>query len=403
MKPVILVFARYYLPGFLAGGPIRSIVNLVEQLHPDFEFHIVTLDRDLGTDCPYPDIQTECWTKVGKAFVYYASPSRLGMRDIAAIIQSTPHDLIYLNSFFDPRFTQLVIINSLLKRLSGRPIVLAPRGEFSVGALKLKWWKKKIFIQLVNHFDLYRSLTWQASSAHEAEDIRRAITSVRERSSKLVVSGNITVAPDLTGGQAEASCARPSFYEIGPNFPLRVCFLSRISPKKNLEFALRAMSLVCVPARFVIYGPIEDATYWATCQALIGKMPSNVEVVHAGAIEYQLVLTALAHHEVFLFPTCGENYGHVIHEALRAGLLLLISDQTPWKQLELKGVGWDLPLGKPEAFARRIEEVAGWSVAMRQQAVERAHALANQVGANPETLEANRKMFRAAIIDYKAP
>src|SRR3546814_17574361 len=37
----------------------------------------------------------------------------------------------------------------------------------------------------------------------------------------------------------------------------------------------------------------------------------------------------------------GENYGHVIAEALEAGLRLLISDQTPWRGLAEAGVGHD--------------------------------------------------------------
>ena len=56
----------------------------------------------------------------------------------------------------------------------------------------------------------------------------------------------------------------------------RVCFFSRISPKKNLDFALRVVARVRVPVDFDIYGNLEDRGYWEECLGLIAKMPSNV-------------------------------------------------------------------------------------------------------------------------------
>jgi glycosyltransferase involved in cell wall biosynthesis len=105
----------------------------------------------------------------------------------------------------------------------------------------------------------------------------------------------------------------------------------------------------------------------------------------------------LTQQDLFLFPTRGESFGHVIHEALRAGLPVLISDQTPWRRLEEQGVGWDLPLGDLSAFSRRIEEVAGWSDTARRMWSARACRLASEVAQNPVTLEANRGLFLDVI------
>ena len=175
MKPIILTFISHYLPGYRAGGPIRTIANMVERLSDTFDFRIVTLDRDIGDAHPYPDLQTDVWIPCGKAMVRYVSRDGFGLHKVAEIVRSTPHDAIYLNSFFDPRFTQQVLVNHRLGRLCGRPIVIAPRGEFSAGALRIKWWKKCVFIGLAKRFKLYDGLTWQASSLLEAADIQRAL------------------------------------------------------------------------------------------------------------------------------------------------------------------------------------------------------------------------------------
>ena len=46
-------------------------------------------------------------------------------------------------------------------------------------------------------------------------------------------------------------------------------------------------------------------------------------------------------------PTFAENYGHSIVEALSVGTPMLISDNSPWKNLQEKGFGWEISLNEP--------------------------------------------------------
>ena len=147
---------------------------------------------------------------------------------------------------------------------------------------------------------------------------------------------------------------------------------------KNLDYALRVLAQVRTQVRFSIYGPIEVVTYWEECQKLMAELPANVEVNYCGSIEHDNVVATISELDLFFLPSRGENFGHVIHEALRAGLPLLISDRTPWKDLAELGVGWDLALGDMSAFVRRIEEVADWSDTEHQQRAARARALAHR-------------------------
>ncbi len=94
---------------------------------------------------------------------------------VADIVRTTPCDVIYLNGFFDPSFTQPVLINRRLGRFRGIPVVIAPRGEFSEGALRIKRFKKAAYIRLATALDLYSGLLWQASSTFEARDITRRL------------------------------------------------------------------------------------------------------------------------------------------------------------------------------------------------------------------------------------
>ncbi len=386
-KPIILTFVPYYLPGYKSGGPARSIANMADRLGGKLEFRIVTSDRDKGDDRPYPGVITGEWNSVGSSRVFYLSPTDQSLAGLTRVIKNTAHDILYLNGFFNPQFTIRVLAARRLGLISSSPLVLAPRGEFSEGALLLKSRKKRIWIALSRTLRLYQNLTWQASGRHEAADIRREMKSSAQR---IAVAPDLPAAPGtLTRGNTEQTRA--------PGGPLRVCFISRISPMKNLDYALKVLLQVKAPVKFDIYGVEEDKAYWKKCGGIIDNMPRNVSVTYHGKIKHADVHRTLLKHDLFFLPTRGENYGHVIYEALSAGLPVLISDQTPWRNLESPGVGWDLPLEENAAFKAAIESQSALSgeelSTQRRRVLEYARNIAN----DEKTLSDNYSLFADLI------
>ncbi len=390
-KPIILTFIAHYLPGHKSGGPVRTIANMVEHLSDNFDFHIVTSDRDLADIEPYRSIALNAWNTVGRARVFYVSPENRGLKAVSRIISETPHDVLYLNSFFEPTFTLRPLWLRRLGRVPGQATVLAPRGELAASALGYKRWKKLPYLALARSTGVLRNITWQASSEYEAKDIRSAAGPASRR---------IFVAPNLGAPDSELPIAEPTRLKPACE-PLRVCFLARISPVKNLEFALEVLRKVTVPVAFHIYGPIGDAGYWSRCQALINSVGPPVSVEYRGGVEHDRVADVLADYDLFFLPTRGENFGHAILEAMLAGTPVLISDTTPWRNLETLNVGWDLPLGSPDAFARAIEaaarRTADESVRQRAQVRARARRWAN----SHEKLESNRRLFLDSIENHR--
>ena len=382
-RPIVLTFVGYYLPGYKSGGPVRTIANMVDHLGDEFDFRIVTADRDALDSRPYPDVTIDDWNTVGKAQVFYASPSSQSLMNLRRLICETPHDVLYLNSFFSPRFTFRPLAARRFGRIPRRPTVIAPRGEFSEGAYALKRWKKRTYRVVAYALGLYRDLTWQASGEHEFEDIRRAMGRAARR---------IVVAPDLSPVmESLESDSRPRRRE--PGDPLRICFLSRITPMKNLDYALRVVATVRVPIEFSIIGPVRDEPYWARCRRLIDDMPSHVRVGIHGSVRHSQVRTLLSEHDLFFLPTRGENYGHVVAEALAVGTPVLIADTTPWRGLHDEGVGWDLPLRDEVAFRDAIEQAAAMEPPDYAAWRNRVAAYAKKRLSDPTIVEATRHLF----------
>ncbi|MEM9024054.1 MAG: hypothetical protein AAGB22_09950, partial [Bacteroidota bacterium] len=62
-RPRVLLFADWFLPGYKAGGPIRSCANLIAQLQDSYEFLVVTRDTDYCETTPYPEVTSNAWNE----------------------------------------------------------------------------------------------------------------------------------------------------------------------------------------------------------------------------------------------------------------------------------------------------------------------------------------------------
>lgn len=366
-RRVILCFVSNYLPGNRSGGPIRSIVNFVDHFGDKFDILIVTRDRECGEESPYPSVKVDSWNAVGKAQVFYMSPKNLNFFGFYKIIRSLSYDVIYLNSFFAYPFTILPLILRRIGLIHVKSILIAPRGEFSKGAITIKLWKKKSYIFASKILGLYKNISWQASSIHEKQDILREY--------KVEVS-RISVAPNLS----PINIHRVKLPLIRLPGPLRLIFLSRISPKKNLEFLLRVLSRLNHIVELTISGPREDLKYWNSCEKLIRALPSNIRVRINEHIEHSNVIEHLAENDLFVLPTLGENYGHIILEALISGTPVMLSDHTPWLP-DFYGAVKVIDLNE-EKWLNEIKSRACFSddklVEYRKYAIDYAHNFLNQ-------------------------
>ena len=98
-KLKVLTFVNHYLPGYKSGGALRTVANMVEHLKDDFDFLIITSDRDLGDEHPYSSVMLDRWVDVQGAKVFYFSREKYSIKAIKRLMEETSYDLLYLNSF----------------------------------------------------------------------------------------------------------------------------------------------------------------------------------------------------------------------------------------------------------------------------------------------------------------
>jgi glycosyltransferase involved in cell wall biosynthesis len=381
IKPKIAVLIDWYLPGTKAGGPVRSVHSLLKLLSGIYDFYVITLNRDLGSNTPYPDIiPNELFHNEGISY-YYFSPEKVHSARMLDLIREINPGLIYLNSFWSFRFS----IDLVRLKSSGKikaPVLLAPRGMLGKGALGLKPLKKRTFLAVAKLFGWYKHVTFHATQEQEKKDI------LREYPRAVILT-----APNLNSASAAGNNSSKLPGEI------RLFFLSRISEVKNLHYALEILK--DVPPEFSviydIYGNNENHEYWNRCSHLIEKLPPNVKVSLKGELPFNEVQEVIGRYHALLLPTLNENYGHSIVESLLSGCPVIISDQTPWTDVQDHGAGYALPLQDKQAFLRAIMELAGQN---DQDFSLRSKAAINYISEKinlQEILLQYKQMFHACI------
>lgn len=340
----VFIFCDYFYPAYKAGGPIKSISNLIRNFADRVDFYIITRANDLGDKRILPNIIVNAFHKKNNYNIIYLRKSLIGQILFFLSLDISKHDIFFFNSFFSLKYTIIPILTIHFLRGFKNKTILAVRGEHSKAAKNIKKLKKKLYLLTANRLHLYRNVIFLASSISEKRDIHNTI---KKHSGIVIIPPLIYNTPAL----------HINYMVKQRNNPIKLVFLSRIVPIKNLDFAIKVLNEVKFSFIFNIFGPVEDKKYFEKCFSLINenKIPY---VKYCGIVDGEKVNEVFIEHDFLFLPTKSENFGHVIYEALSIGCPVIISDQTPWQNLEEKKIGWDIPLNSPQKFIETLEQAA---------------------------------------------
>ncbi len=356
-----------------------AVTNLVYGLRDEFDFHVVTRDRDLGERTPFAEASSKSWTKIDGISIRYLKPAEQNIATVSRLLRDSAYELIHLNSVVSPSFG---IYPLFLNRFYNIPLLISPHGELSPDALEKKRLRKELYLRVAKIGSLFRDAHWHGASPQEAKDIARVLGE----------GTDITIVPLFP------PCA-PIVETTAPkkvSGALRVVFLARIDRMKNLDLAINIVGSI-TGATLDIYGPISQPDYWKECQGYIAASPRREAFTYRGSIPPSEVMATLSQYDLLLQPSQSENFGYAILESLAAGCPVLISDRTSWRGLERAQVGFDLPLEDIGGFQKALKHMRDLSEGeyshWRKQA--RSYATAHISGSPAKA--ATRAMYKALL------
>lgn len=369
----IFIFSDWYSPAYKAGGPITSLNNLVNSLSAKLNCTIITSAYDLGENKILQNVISDSWQSINNYKIKYLTNPKTASDELV----NPAYDFIYLNSMFSPSFT----IRPLLKARSLgilHKVILAPRGMLAEGALSLKPFKKKLYLFLFKLLRLPGKIIFHATSEQEVKDIKR----IFGNSAKIKFIPNFPSKP-------EAYSAKP----LKLKNELKLISIARIAQEKNTLFLLELLKAIKGNVSLDIYGMIKTESYLQLCRNVISRLPTNVKVNINGEIPFYEVKVKLSEHHFFILPTLGENFGHAIYEALGSGTPVIISDKTPWRNLEQQKAGWDIPLDNKNKFVQVLNKCCEMDNDEYQLWSKGAHNFAKKYYEENDPTEEYLKMF----------
>ena len=307
----------------LRGGPTVAALDMAaaqRQLGLDARL-LSTDDHGPGV---LPDLPTGQWCEQQGVPVWlcrrWRAPQRL-LRD-AAIAPALPQwlqgqlaevDLLHVHALF--AFPSTVAM--LLARRAGVPYVVSTIGQLCSWSLSQSPRRKQAMLTLLERANLAAAAALHVTSPAEAQQTR----SLGLPAPCLQIPLGVAPPPWLSD-------------PAGPKQPsaVRLLFLSRLHPKKQLEVLLQALALVqqrhpSLPWQLQIAGQGEPA-YEASLRRLASELGVASRCRWLGFVTGEAKWRLLAGASWFVLPSALENFGIAVVEALAAGTPVLISPEV---------------------------------------------------------------------------
>lgn len=375
-KPLVVIVADWFDPAFRAGGPVRSMVNLIDHLHGEYNFKIICGSVDYGENEELPQIHTEIWTDwQGKAEVFYMSVNKQRRKHIFKLLDEADADIIYVQGIFSKTFSILPLV--WWKQAKRGRLVVAPRGMLYSSALKIKKLKKRVFLFVTKTMGWYNHVVWHSTNSQETNEIKNELGSKAE----IIEASNMPV------------CRK--WPDSNPDFSgdlLRILCVSRISDEKNPLLLIDALTKLDIPVQLNIAGDYSSDDYFKKFNEKIAGLPENIKVNYLGSVPQEEISGLYEKNQLFVLPTKGENFGHAIADALSYGLPCILGENTPWTA-DVKGkAGWCLPM-REEDFAKAILEFYSMSEEQKMQLSAAARSIVHKVLDSERIKAGYRKLF----------
>lgn len=344
-KKTVLIIYPYFYPGFKAGGPIQSLINMIEALQDSFKFKVLTTAHDLNEPQPYANVLVDQWTPVtvgksGKILVWYNATLQIGIRKLRKLVVQSKADTIFVNGLFTKwSFLPLLLFHS--KSIGHCRMIISPRGMLQDGALKSGALKKRVYLAALKLAGLYNGIIWHATSSAEKSDVTE-----KTGMSTVIVAENIPKSP--------IEIMNVPIKRVGE---LRLVYLSLITEKKNLKVALDSLSTIEGKIFLDIFGPIKDLDYWKKCLTTMQQLPNHIQVTYRGEVKPHNVQSTIEQYHALISLTKGENFGHALFESLSVGRPLITSHFTPWNNLEFNRAGWNIDISNSHMVSSTLQKI----------------------------------------------
>jgi len=234
-------------------------------------------------------------------------------------------------------FHYTVLISLLFSVIQNKKIIICPRGSFSNFTLsnKLSFFKSIWLFVFIQPF--YKKVIWQASSYLEEVDILRRLPKAKvEIINDGVDFSSFQNAEQISRENLVEKFTEKSFQEVSRLF----LSMGRLHKIKRFDVLIDAFGLYQKEdenAKLIIAGGDDGEEKNLKSQIKNLELESSIFLI--GKVDFDEKKLVLNNCDYFTLASEFESFGIVIAEALSCGKAIVLSNKTPWKDLEKNNCG----------------------------------------------------------------
>ncbi|MBD2164352.1 glycosyltransferase [Calothrix membranacea FACHB-236] len=354
----------------LRGGPSQAVLETVKALrYIGIEAEIVTTNDNANDVLDVPLYKLIEYKQVPVRFFPRFSPNVHAIREFAFSSELTAwlwknitkYDLVHVHAIFS--YTSTVAM--AIARLQKVPYVVRPLGQLCEWSLQQSASKKQIYLNLIEQANLNNSQALHFTSEQEKQEVAR----LNFKAPHFVLPHGLSIPPTIPNARTYLR----TYLNLPADEPI-ILFLSRLHPKKGLDYLIPALNQVSSHRfTFVIAGS-GSKEYEAEIKSLLVTAGISDRTRFAGFVEGETKNMFMQGSDLFVLTSYAENFAVVVLEALAVGLPVLITPSVALASLvQQYELGYVSPMNV-SAIASALENYLSYPQQVKQMG-ERARQI----------------------------